>query len=187
LDHLDVQFAAFRNPQTRELIAGNPERFVAHVAGHPGIAADPGELAVLIKSQVPLAPVVYGPAGIGGHPDHRSLAQATIGLAAPECEVRPYADSPYYLAYGLPGWLGGKSNPEADACTEQALSSLDLSSKRLVRQVCELGEPMFHRKLAAIRRYETEIPSIWADVTRSPGGPESLRYETYWTVSDAGQ
>ncbi len=187
LDLLDAQFAAFGNPQIRELIAGSPERFIAHVTGQPGIATDPGELAALVRSRIPATPVIYGPAGIGGHPDHRSLAQATIQLAAPEREVRLYADSPYYVARGLPSWLNGSSAPDADAYTEQALACLDTHGRRLIRHVRKLREPDFSQKLAALRRYETEVPSIWGDVTRSPGGLEALRYETYWTVRDASR
>jgi len=184
LDLLDVQFAAFRTPGIRERIATSPEHFVAHLAGQPVIGRNPDELTAVVRSRIPTAPIVYGPAGIGGHPDHRDLAQTTARLATPELEVRFYADSPYYLACGLPSWLTGTPNPAADARTEEALARLDLRGKSLIRHVRELDEPAFQRKLAAIQRYETESLAIWADVTRGPLGRESLRYEAYWTVSD---
>lgn len=187
LDLPDVQFAAFRNPRLRELIAKTPDQFVAVLAGQPDIAAEPGELAAFIGSRLSLPALVYGPAGIGGHPDHSSLAQATIELATPGREIRLYADSPYYLARGLPDWLGGTPSPGASAYVERALAGLDLHGRRLARYVRELSEPEFRRKMTAVHRYETEFPSIWADLKRSPGGPESLRYEAYWTVGDASR
>jgi LmbE family N-acetylglucosaminyl deacetylase len=185
LDLPEIQFAAFQNPEIRELIARSPEDFLAHVARQPTLGTDTDGLAALVDERIPATPVLYGPAGVGGHPDHRDLAQATIRLAVPGREVRLYADSPYYLVQGLPSWVTGIPNPAADALTEEALARLDLAGRSLARKIVELDQAAFQRKLAAMRRYETEIPAIWADLTRAPGGPDAMRHEMYWTVGHA--
>jgi len=187
LDLPEIQFAAFRDPALRELIARSPQDFVARVSGQPSLGRQIGELAAMLGARIPAAPIVYGPAGIGGHPDHRDLAQATVRLAVPGREVRLYADSPYYLARGLPSWVGGEPNPAADRLTDEALARIDLAGRPLTRKVIELDEAALQSKMAAMRRYETEIPAIWADMTRAPGGPAAIRYETYWTVGHAGR
>jgi len=187
LDLPEIQFPAYRNPAIRDLIAESPEHFIAHVSGQPTLGNDADELAALVEAHIPAAPVVYGPAGVGGHPDHRDLARAAVSLAVPGREVRLYADSPYYLAYGLPSWVTGTPNPAADALTEQALARLDLAGRSVTRYVIELDQAAFQQKLAAMRRYQTEIPSIWADLTRAPAGPDAMRYETYWTVGHASR
>ena len=187
LDLPDIQFAAFAVPAIRALIASSPDRFLSRVTQEPGLGNDPDQLAAQLLAQVPRAPVVYGPAGIGGHPDHRDLAQATVRLATAGREVWLYADSPYYTRAGLPRWLpeGTEAGSAADESVNQALARLDRPGQRLVRHAHELDDAAFERKLAAIRRYETEYPAIIADLDRSPAGIGSLRHETYWKIEHA--
>jgi len=129
--------------------------------------------------------VVYGPAGIGRHPDHRDLAQATVRLAERVREVRLYADSPYYVFHGLPSWITGEPNPEADEGVDRAFSALGLDPARLGRHVIRLPPRVFGRKLEAMQRYTTEYPSMRADLARPGSSPEMMRYETFWTVPGA--
>lgn len=187
LDLLDVQFAAFRDPAIRDRIAASPDSFAEFVSGQAGLGCDPAGLAEVIRSQIPATTVLYGPAGIGGHPDHRDLALATMLLASADRAVRLYADSPYYLARGLPSWLGGAPGPAADALTEDALDRLDLPPSALTRGVRELSAAELERKLAAIRCYQTEFPAIWAALATSPAGPDAIRHETCWTVGRAAR
>jgi LmbE family N-acetylglucosaminyl deacetylase len=184
LDQLEVQFLAFRDPEIRKLIASDPEHFLAYVSGQPTLDADADELADQIEARIPAVPVLYGPAGIGGHPDHRALARATVRLARSGRQVLLYADSPYYLARGLPSWLTGRPNPGADSRTEEALARLDLSGRSLTRQVSKLDDAAFEQKLAAMKRYQTEMPAIAADLNRAPAGPDAMRYETNWILGD---
>jgi LmbE family N-acetylglucosaminyl deacetylase len=185
LDLLDVQFPAFGEPGVRNRIAASPDRFVALVSECADLGRDPDELAELISARIAQTPVLYGPAGIGGHPDHRDLALATLRLAGPDRSVRLYADSPYYLARGLPSWLAGTPNPAADALTGDALDRLGLPAAALDRQVCELSEAELGRKQAAMRCYRTEFPAIRAELARSPAGPDAMRDETWWAVGGA--
>jgi LmbE family N-acetylglucosaminyl deacetylase len=182
MDLPDVQFAAYRQPGVHEAIARSPDQYLARVAAEPGLGTDPAVLAGLLAECVPAHAVVYGPAGIGGHPDHRDLARATVLLAGTGRDVRLYADSPYYIARGLPSWLGGKPNPAADQLADGALVTLGLPPQGLDRHTAELAEGRLQRKVAAMRCYATEIPAIWTDLSRSPSTPAMMRYESYWTV-----
>lgn len=184
LDLPDVQYAAFDDPAIRAKIASKPDRYLSYVRGQAGLGNDPDQLAAKLLAQIPLSPVVYCPAGIGGHPDHRDLARAMVRLATADREVWLYADSPSYTQAGLPSWLpgGAEAGSAADESVSQAFSRLDLVGKRLVRHVYELDDAAFEQKLAALKRYETEYPAISADAGRSPAGIGSLRYETCWKV-----
>jgi LmbE family N-acetylglucosaminyl deacetylase len=185
LDLLEVQFPAYRIPRLREAIAADPGNFLRIVVDEPDLHTDPAELVDLLYDHVPSDAVVYGPAGIGRHPDHRDLAQATVRLAERVREVRLYADSPYYVFHGLPSWITGEPNPEADARVEQAFAALALDPVHLDRHVIRLPRPVFARKQEAMQRYATEYPSMQADLARPGSSPEMMRYEVYWTVPGA--
>ncbi|HLK00488.1 MAG TPA: PIG-L family deacetylase [Streptosporangiaceae bacterium] len=180
LDLLEVQFPAYRIPRLRDAIARAPERFLELVADDPELRSDPDALAALVRPHIPPGAVVYGPAGIGGHPDHRDLAQATVLL---DGDVRLYADSPYYLRLGLPSWAGHGGEPElaADAWVMTALSRLD--AKLTGPEVAELSPDVFDQKVAAMRCYTTEFPAIWRDASRPPAEPGMMRFEPTWVVA----
>lgn len=179
LDLLEVQFPAYRIPRLRAAIASAPERFLQLVAGDPNLRSDPEDLATLVRQYIPPRAIVYGPAGIGGHPDHRDLAQAAVRLGG---DVRLYADSPYYLMRGLPTWVGGEPNPAADSWVAQALSRLNRGLAG--PEVTELPRVELDQKFTALRRYTTEFPSIWRDSSRPPASPGMLRFEVIWRVTD---
>lgn len=182
LDLLEAQFPAYRLPALRARIAADPDRFLALVVDAPELATDPRTLLELAGPQLPPDAVVYGPAGIGGHPDHRDLARATVLLAGRVAQLRLYADSPYYLFHGLPSWLGRSTDPAADAGVEQALRRCGADRLALRRHVVHLPDAALAAKLAALRRYATELPGIEAALASSGGGPGRLRHEVYWSV-----
>jgi len=187
LDVLEVQFAAYRVPRLRREIARRPGDFVSLVGDEPGLRTDPGDLAALVAEQVHPDAVVYGPAGVGQHPDHRDLACATTRLAGRVREVRLYADSPYYLLHGGPSWLGERAGTMPDRTADReidaALSRLWTEPPGLDRRVVFLQPEALDRKWAAIRRYTTEFPLIRADLARAGLEPEVMRCETYWLVA----
>jgi len=182
LDRLEVQFPAYRLPGVRERIAHDPTEFLSTVAQEPKLRTDPDDIVRLIDSHVPSRSVVYGPSGIGRHPDHRDVARAVVRLFGRVREVRLYADSPYYLFRGMPTWLNVAPNPEADEWCQAALSLVARNNSRLVRQVVRLNNASLKRKWAAIERYETEFPLIVADMRRLGISRDWMRYETFWTL-----
>ena len=184
LDRLEGQVTAYRVPHLRDAIAADPGRFLEVVVDDPAVASDPGELADLVCEHIPPRALVYGPAGIGRHPDHRDVARAMLLVREHAAEVRLYADSPYYLFQGPPSWLSGTPNPEADRWVDRALADLDVRADRLTRHVVHLDEAALAAKLQAMRRYVTEFPSVQADIlARSGDGLEVMGHEAFWTIA----
>jgi LmbE family N-acetylglucosaminyl deacetylase len=184
LDELEVQFPAYRLPAVRERIANDPSSFLSIVAQEPGLRTDPNEIVRLIRDHVPSHSVVYGPGGIGRHPDHRDVARAVVRLVGRVREVRLYADSPYYLFRGMPTWLNEAPNPEADDWCHAALSLVRRDHSRLIRRVERLDDASLKRKWAAVEHYGTELPSIVADMRRVGISHDWMRYETFWSLED---
>jgi LmbE family N-acetylglucosaminyl deacetylase len=182
LDLLEAQFPAYRLPELRRGIAAEPDRFLALVVGAAELWTDPETLVALAEPHLPAGAVVYGPAGIGGHPDHRDLARAAVLLAGRVGRLRLFADSPYYLLHGLPSWLGHSGNPAADGAVERALSTSGADRLALRRRVVRLPDGEFAAKLAAIRRYTTELPGVRAALAARGGGLDLMRHEVYWSV-----
>jgi LmbE family N-acetylglucosaminyl deacetylase len=185
LDLLEVQFRAYRNDRIRAAISQDPVRFLGLVVDEPGLSTDPADLADLLLPHIRDEPVIYGPAGIGRHPDHRDLALATVRLAERVPEVWLYADSPYYLFNGLPSWVVEERRPRAGEEVADALSALGLDPSRLDQTVVRLPPDSFEQKLRAMRRYGSEFPSVQADLARNGHSVDLMRYEVAWRVGDA--
>ncbi|MGS2641225.1 PIG-L family deacetylase [Streptosporangium sp. LJ11] len=179
LDLLDVQFTAYERADVRARIAERPSDFVELVAGEPG--ASPESILAGLRPHVGPEAVVYGPAGIGGHPDHRAVSRVMLALAGEVRELRLYADSPYFVRHGLPSWIGGADNPEADRLVARTLAELGVAGAR--RTVTELTPPELAAKMRALRRYTTEFPTLEAHFTREPATPAMAGYEVSWNVS----
>jgi hypothetical protein len=129
--------------------------------------------------------LVFGPAGIGGHPDHRDLAKAVAGIALPGQEVRLYADSPYYLFHGRPSFLADRPAPEADAWVDAALASVLPIPARPAPTVVRLDDDELAAKQRALSGYATELSSIAFDMARLGIAADDLRYEAFWTLPHA--
>ena len=187
LEFLEAQFPAWQIPQMRAAIANAPDQFVSLVADDPRIETDPDTLLAEVAPLLPADATVYGPVGIGGHPDHRDLARATIRLRGRVRSVRLYADSPYFVFHGLPTYCGADGDEAADGDVaadrwiNEALDRVVDDDISLVRHVERLSAPAFERKLDALRCYTTEFPLVLADL-EARGGPEMLRYEIWWEL-----
>lgn len=182
---LEVQFPAWQEPAIRGRIARDPGRFLEIVAGEPELRTDPDELAALVLDHIPDGAVVYGPAGIGRHPDHRDLAAAAVRLTGRVRNLRLYADSPYYFFCGLPSIVGSAANEAADTWVRDALRPLGLDPGIHQAQVVRLEDEMFAAKQEALRGYRTEWPLIAADMEQLGIEPQWMRFETFWTVPGA--
>jgi LmbE family N-acetylglucosaminyl deacetylase len=181
LDFLEAQFAAWEIPELRAAIASAPRRFVSLVADEPRIHTDPDALVDALASQLHPDATVYGPVGIGGHPDHRDLASATVRLSGRVRTVRLYADSPYFAFRGLPSRVQGGSNHDADRWIADTVLRLIGEDFRVVQHFERLDTPAFERKLEALRRYTTEFPLIVDDLAER-GGTDLLRHEIWWEL-----
>jgi hypothetical protein len=185
LDLLEVQFPAWQNPAIRDRITRDPDRFLEIVADDPELGTDPDDLAELMLAHIPDDAMVYGPAGIGHHPDHRDLAAAAVRLIGRVRTLRLYADSPYYFFRGLPSLVGNTANGAADTWVRDALRPLGLDLALDKAQVARLDDETFAAKQAALRGYRTEWPLVVGDMERLGIEPQWMRFETFWGVPDA--
>ena len=183
LDLLDIDYRAFRREPLRLAIERDPARFIPLVAADEGVRSDPQELERLLAGVLPQDAVVYVPASVGGHPDHRDVARAGLRLAARGRVVRLYADIPYLLRHGLPTWLGGSANPRADAGVADALGALGCAEGSLEREIVVLEPGEIDDKLRAMGRYETEFGLVDDDFGGVLHDREAMRYEVYWTLA----
>jgi LmbE family N-acetylglucosaminyl deacetylase len=185
LDLLEAQFSAFAAAGLRQRIAARPADFVELVADAPRIGTEPGVILDSIRPHAGPETTVCGPAGIGRHPDHRSLSQAVLRLASDVRELHLFADSPYFIQQGLPSWISGRDNPAADRLVDRALSDLGVPSDALPRQVVALAPAELDAKFHALRRYTTEFPTLEKHFGRAPTRPEMAGFEVFWKVPRA--
>jgi LmbE family N-acetylglucosaminyl deacetylase len=181
LELLDIDYRAFARPEVRAAIEHEPSHFIATVSGEPQLRIEPDALERHIAGLLTDSDVVYAPAGVGAHPDHRDVARLGTRLASQGRPVRFYADIPYLFRHGWPSWLGGAPGSQADRDVEEALAEL-ASPAALTREVFELDHAQVATKAAAIRRYETEFDLVNADFGGVLEDLEHLRCEVVWTM-----
>ncbi len=182
LSLLDVQYRAEGIPSLRVELSRAPNRFVAITSEWPGLRVESGEMARAMTGILPPTGPVYGPLGVGKHPDHVDVATFAVGLAGRGRDVWLYADSPYFLRYGLPSWLGDVRNERADQAIEEAFHSLKLKAD-IVPVIVRLAPDEVSRKLRATRSYGTEFGPVDEDFGGIASDPKMMRYEVYWNVS----
>lgn len=125
---------------------------------------------------------VWAPAGIGGHDDHVQVRDVALGVAmAGGPGLKLYADLPYAVRYGWPGWVSAQDDDQylvVDAWWRRFLpADLDLPAAKHT-----LHAAGARRKLHALAAYRTQLPGL-------NGGPLELlqrsciiRYEVSWSV-----
>jgi len=156
-------------------------------------APDPVQLAQAIAQAAPDASTVCVPAGIGGHRDHLLVRQAGVVLASRGLSVRMYADLPYAVRHGWPGWIGS-SQVERMMDDPSGRWASDLRSVRRyigdpIREarVVRLTPDERARKETAVRRYATQVDSLNGR-RRLLDQASIFSYEVYWEVkSPAGK
>lgn len=184
---LDVDYRAFADQDVRAAVERDPGRFIETVAAAAQIRCDLAEVTDAIRPLVEDRELVYLPASIGGHPDHRDVALAGLRLAAPGREIRLYADVPYLFRHGLPTWLGRRPNPLADAQAASALDAVGWPGADEGRRVVELDAAELEAKSAAMHRYRTEYPLVNADFGGIFGNARAMRYEVVWCMVRGGR
>ena len=182
LDLLDAQYMLYQDPHIREVMERWTGSFVEAARHHVDMSARVAEVTRAVAPMLTQGPIVYAPVGIGGHPDHRTIGEFAVGLALTGCQVRLWADHPYFVRHGLPSWLGGEPNPVADALVADSLATVVGQRLTLTRDIVTLDAESLRRKLAATRRYLTEYDAIQADFGPAMD-PAYLQYEVVWTAS----
>jgi LmbE family N-acetylglucosaminyl deacetylase len=125
---------------------------------------------------------VYAPANLGVmNSDHRLVRDYARALAAQGVEVQLYADVPYAVEYGWPAWVTGEPpdpHIDIDAFWERDLTALGLSGPAAT--VVRLDEEQARAKLAAMRTYRTQFPTLDRGPIRRLTNPLLHSYELFW-------
>lgn len=127
--------------------------------------------------------LLYAPAALAGHLDHRLTLDAALLLAARGHRVVIYADIPHATEYGWPSWVSGaEEEPNLDpmALWEARFASAGLTLADLPAKVSKLDAEQAERKLEAVRRYRSQFAALEAQfhMTR----PGVLGHEVVWTL-----
>jgi LmbE family N-acetylglucosaminyl deacetylase len=122
---------------------------------------------------------VYAPAALGlPHPDHTLVGAYALALAGQGMPVRLYADVPYSVLYGWPGWVTGEArNPRLD------IDAFWVDRSRHGAEVVRLDAAAAAAKLAAMRTYRSEFAVLDRGPLGQLSNPAIHGYEVFWCVS----
>jgi LmbE family N-acetylglucosaminyl deacetylase len=137
---------------------------------------DQDELVAAIGSAVGAATELWAPAGIGGRGDHVQVRDAARALGTP---LRLYAELPYAIKFGWPGWVTGEpGDPHLDveADWERWLPE-DIEVEPTVHR---LSAPEASLKLEAMRTYATQYAGLTRGSLDELAHPLVLGYEVSW-------
>jgi hypothetical protein len=138
-----------------------------------------------VSGAFPRLSTVYAPAGIGGNQDHQLVRWYARMLLRVGIEVHLYADFPYCVAHGWPGWVDGREpdpHRDVDVFWNSFLVAVPEMPPLREATVTRLDEAGAAAKLAALDRYSSQLTAL------SPGGrdllrePEIHRYEVRWRL-----
>jgi LmbE family N-acetylglucosaminyl deacetylase len=128
---------------------------------------------------------VLAPAAIGGHPDHLLVRRYARALLRCGLAVTLYADLPYCVLHGWPGWVDGRAAEpfrDVDAFWQSFLAGVpELPPLRSAR-VARLDDERAAAKLEALRCYRTQLPALGYGARGLIEDPEIHRYEVFWDL-----
>jgi LmbE family N-acetylglucosaminyl deacetylase len=132
---------------------------------------------------------VYAPAALGQNQDHRLTRWYVQALLRRGMPVSLYADLPYCVVHGWPHWVDGSEpdrHRDVDAFWRTLLFDVpelsDLHSGRVER----LDDGRAAEKLAAMRTYRTQFPSLDGGGVNLLANPEIHRFEVIWELRAPG-
>ncbi|MFD9949577.1 PIG-L deacetylase family protein [Nonomuraea sp. NPDC059023] len=180
------QRAAERHEEDRRALA-RADCVVMHLpfvgAVHRREPLDRRVLETTLKAAVGDAGTVYGPAAVGGHPDHVATRDAVLAVSAGR-RVLLYADQPYAVRFGWPSWVTARPprlDLDVDGWFGAQLEAMPwtLSSARVSR----LSRHAAAAKGEAVREYRSQFAALAASAGLGfPDGPE-WEYEVFWAAS----
>jgi LmbE family N-acetylglucosaminyl deacetylase len=142
------------------------------------------DLDAAIAEHAPSCSMVYAPANIGVYSsDHRLVREYARALSTQGLPVHLYADVPYAVEYGWPGWVTGEpADPHinVDAFWESDLTALGLAGPDAT--VVRLDEEQARAKLAAMRTYRTQFPTLDRGPIGRLSNPRVHSYELFWSL-----
>ena len=143
------------------------------------------EIDAALAEAVPTASAVYAPAALGDvHPDHALLRSYALALSRWGLPARLYADLPYCVAYGWPGWVTGEETDrhlDIEAHWRASQQGRDLCQRHSA-EVVRLTEDEAKAKLAAMRAYRTQFPALDGGAIGRLSNPAVHGFEVFWPV-----
>ena len=144
---------------------------------------DSEALLLALERSVDGAAQVWAPAAIGGHDDHLQIRDAALELlrrGGPRLKL--YADLPYAVKYGWPGWVSGeRDDPHlvVEVWWQRFLPlDLDLAAERHA-----LSAVNVQGKLDTLAAYRTQLPGLGGGPLELLQHPGIIGYEVSWSVS----
>ena len=128
---------------------------------------------------------VLAPAAIGGHPDHLLARRYARVLARAGFAVALYAELPYCVAHGWPGWVDGRSEDrcrDVDPFWSSFLAGVPELGRLRAARVVRLDDAAAAAKLEAMRCYRTQLPALSAGARGLLEDPEIHRWEVSWQL-----
>lgn len=125
---------------------------------------------------------VYAPAALGAVADHDLVRAAAVALEQRGYDVTFYADLPHAIQFGWPSAVTGMPRDAAvdvDAYWEAMLARSLPDAEAFALEVHALDDRALAAKLAAMRTYRTQLPTLVALNARLVE-PATLRYEATW-------
>jgi hypothetical protein len=148
----------------------------AHRRGRPEPSFRALEAALVAPGPVSM---VYAPAALGAaHPDHELVRSYALALARQGLPVRLYADVPYSVAYGWPGWVTG-GEPESGLDVDAYWGDGPVGSPAGA-DVVRLDLVAAAAKLAAMRTYRSEFAVLDRGPLRQLSNPDIHGFEVFW-------
>jgi LmbE family N-acetylglucosaminyl deacetylase len=151
--------------------------------GAPSVAA----IARALAEQVTNVSRVVAPAGIGGHPDHHIVRRVALRWAKAGVPASFFADMPYAVTYGWPGWVDG-STPSPFVDVDEfwrGFVDRELALEEERATVVQLDDAAIDAKLRAMRAYTSQYPWLSGGSRDWLADPRILRYEVLWTLRPA--
>jgi LmbE family N-acetylglucosaminyl deacetylase len=153
------------------------------------------ELVELLREHLVGAREVWLPAGLGGHVDHIAARDAGLLATAAGQRIRLYADLPYA---GQPAWPVNVTGAPRDLAVHYLLSvlgrlaraqewrsTLEGSGVRMdlaQRHVVKLTRSQFRDKVAAVRRYRSQMAALRCGPRHLLRERRLFAYEVYWAM-----
>jgi LmbE family N-acetylglucosaminyl deacetylase len=150
--------------------------FLEHQQREEGRPPRLRDLDGALTGWVPATSRLYAPAALGTpHPDHVLVRGYALACASAGLPVELYADLPYAVVYGWPHWVTGAArDPYLDV--DAYWGERPPGEPRVV----QLDEAQSSAKLAAMRTYATQFPSLDRGPIGLLSNPQVHRFEVYW-------
>jgi LmbE family N-acetylglucosaminyl deacetylase len=125
----------------------------------------------------------WAPAGIGGHDDHLQVRDAAVQICnngGPPLKL--YADIPYAVKYGWPGWvIAAQDDP--NLIVEEWWRRFLPGGVELSAEKHALSPTATQDKLHALAAYRTQLPGLNGGPLELLNQPQIIGHEVSWAVA----